>query len=372
VKVFIVSRCSWTFFNFRRGLATALAARKTDVTGGGAGGDGYEEKISALGIPYKVLPVDKRGVNPIADMRLIATLYRWYRQGRPDVVHHFTIKPVIYGSIAARLAGVPRIVNTITGLGYVYTGRQGPLRWIVDLLYRIALRCSHVVFFQNDDDRTLFLRNGLVRAEVASLMREGVDIQRFHPAVVAASNGSEGAVAVLMLSRVLRDKGVYEYVDAARILKKAMPNVRCSILGEIDMRNPSAVPEEAVNAWHEEGVVRWFRHTDEVRPYIAMADIVVLPSYREGMPRSLLEASAMGKAVIATDVVGCREVVEHGRTGLLVPVRDAEALAKAIIELARDPERRARMGAAGREKVLKQFDERIAIESAIKAYGEPA
>jgi glycosyltransferase involved in cell wall biosynthesis len=202
----------------------------------------------------------------------------------------------------------------------------------------------------------------------------GVDTERFQPIAVARNEKPPPGdmVTVLMVSRVLRDKGAYEYVEAARKVSKSMPGVRFEILGEIDIRNPSAVPEKVVRAWQSEGVIEWFGHTDEVRPYIRNADIVVLPSYREGTPRSLLEASAMGKAVIASDVVGCREVVEHGRTGLLVPVRDSKALANAIIELARDPERRARMGAEGRRKVLREFDERLVIESAIRAYGKAA
>jgi glycosyltransferase involved in cell wall biosynthesis len=374
MKVFLVSRCSWTFFNFRGGLAAALAARQVDVAGGGAGGDGYEPKIRALGLPFRELPVDKRGINPLADLRLIAALYRWYREGRPDVVHHFTIKPVIYGSIAARLAGVPRIVNTITGLGYVYTERRGILRWIVDRLYRIALRCSHRVFFQNGDDRALFIDRGLVDPGMTSVVPgSGVNTERFCPdgPAMQGSAPTDGTT-VLMLSRILRDKGANEFADAARLVRNTMSGIEFHMVGEIDTRNPSAIPEETVRTWQKDGIVEWFGHTDEVRPYIARADIVVLPSYREGTPRSLLEASAMGKAVIATDVVGCREVVEHGRTGLLVPVRDPEALARAILDLARDPKRRARMGAAGRQKMLKEFDERIVIESAIKAYGEAA
>ena len=374
MKVLLVSRCSWTFFNFRGGLATALAARHVDVMGGGAGGDGYESRIRALSIPFKVLPVDKRGINPFGDLRLLAALYLWYRAERPDVVHHFTIKPVIYGSIAARLAGVPRIINTITGLGYVYTEQRGLLRWIVDRLYRLALRCSHRVFFQNTDDRDLFVGGGLVDPGIASVVPgSGVNTERFRPdGSTEQGPAPAGGTTVLMLSRILRDKGAHEFVDAARLARNTIPGIRFCMVGEIDTRNPSAVPEDTVRAWQKDGVIEWFGHTDEVRPYIAMADVVVLPSYREGMPRSLLEASAMGKAVIATDVVGCREVVEHGRTGLLVPVRDAQALARAIVELACDPKRRAQMGAAGRDKILKQFDERFVIESAIKAYGETA
>jgi glycosyltransferase involved in cell wall biosynthesis len=374
MRVFLASRCSWTFYNFRAGLARSLAARGFEVVGAGAGGDDYEKKTLALGIPFRILPVDKRGVNPLADLRLVFAFYRWYREGQPDVVHHFTIKPVIYGSIAARVAGVPRIINTITGLGYVYTDRQGILRWIVDRLYRFALRFSHRVFFQNEDDRALFVDRGLVNPAVALLVPgSGVNTDRFRPEAAPAPRPARAhGATVLMLSRVLRDKGAYEYVDAARYVRRSMPDVRFCIVGEIDVRNPSAVAEETVRAWQNEGVIEWFGHTDEVRPHIARADMVVLPSYREGMPRSLMEASAMGKPVIATDVVGCREVVEHGRTGLLVPVRDSEALAKAIIELARDPEQRARMGAAGREKMLREFDERFVIESAIRAYGDAA
>jgi glycosyltransferase involved in cell wall biosynthesis len=375
MRVFLVSRCSWTFYNFRGGLARALAGRGFDVVGAGAGGDAYEAKIRAMGIPFWNLPIDKRGINPVADLRLIVALYRWYRAQRPDVVHHFTIKPVIYGSIAARLAGVPRIVNTITGLGYVYTERQGVLRWIVDWMYRLALACSHHVFFQNEDDRTLFVSRKLANPRITSLVPgSGVDTERFRPGAGANSAGERamGAAMVLMVSRVLRDKGAYEFVEAARIAKGTLTGIRFAILGEIDIRNPTAVPEETVRTWHNERMIEWLGHTDEVRPYIAQADIVVLPSYREGTPRSLLEASAMGKPVIATNVVGCREVVEHGRTGLLVPVRDSKALADAIIELVRDPERRARMGAEGRKKVRQEFDERLVIELAIKAYGEAA
>lgn len=370
MRVFLVSRCSWTFYNFRAGLAKALLARQFVVVGGGAGGDQYEEKILSLGIPFKNLPVDMKGINPLADMRLIVALYRWYRQERPDVVHHFTIKPVIYGSIAARLAGVRRIVNTITGLGYVYTERKGALRLLVDQLYRLALGFAQRIFFQNEDDRGLFISRGLVSREKTSLVPgSGVDIDHFHPGYIFEQQPAKsGEVVVLMLSRLLRDKGIYEFVEAARMVIAAVPNVKFQVLGEIDRRNPSAVSSEEVEAWQFKGILRWLGHTDEVRPHISRADIVVLPSYREGTPRSLLEASAMGKPVIATDVVGCREAVEHDVTGLLVPVRNAGALASAIMTLAGDPATRTRMGAAGREKMIRQFDEQIVIGLAIKAY----
>src|SRR6266571_2214162 len=161
-KVVLVSRCSWTLYCFRSGLIRELNDGNFEVIGAGAGGDGYEKKIAELGIPFRPIPVDKKGLNPIADLRLLVHLYRFYRTEHPDIVHHFTIKPVIYGSIAAHLAGVPRIVNTIPGLGYVYTGNRGLLRKIVDVLYRIALSCADVVIFQNEDDRRLFTESGIV------------------------------------------------------------------------------------------------------------------------------------------------------------------------------------------------------------------
>ncbi len=369
MKVLLVSRCSWTLFNFRQGLIKALLERRHNVIGGGAGGDHYEKKILALGIPFKNLPVDKRGINPIADLRLAIALYHWYREERPDVVHHFTIKPVIYGSIAARLAGVPRIINTITGLGYVYTQRKVILRWIVDRLYGLGLRFSQRVFFQNEDDRTLFVEGGLVRYERTQLVPgSGVDTRHFCPAACPRTVQSD-TVNVLMVSRLLRDKGIHEFVEAARIVAGCLPNTRFLLLGEIDHRNPSAVSEQEVRAWENEGIVRWLGPTDDVRPVLMSADIVVLPSYREGTPRSLLEAAAMGKPVVATDVVGCREVVDHGVTGLLVPVRDPAGLAKAIMELVQAPDLRIAMGTAGRRKMLDKFDERIVIESTLRSYG---
>lgn len=370
MKVLLVSRCSWTFYNFRAGLAKVLLSRKFDVIGGGAGGDHYQEKIASLGIPFKNLPVDMRGINPLADLRLIYALFCWYREEHPDVVHHFTIKPVIYGSIAARLAGVPRIVNTITGLGYVYTERKGMLRLLVDQLYKLALRFAHHVFFQNEDDRTLFVQRGLVDPKKTAIVPgSGVDIRKFdvndgeRSRTLAAHD-----VVVLMSSRLLRDKGIYEFVDAARIVSRSAAGVIFRILGEIDRRNPTAVSPDEVKAWEQEGIVRWLGHTDDVRPHVASSDIVVLPSYREGTPRSLLEASAMSKPVIATNVTGCREVVDDGVTGLLVPVRDSLRLADAILKLAHDPEMRLRMGAAGRKKIEATYDERYVIEAAIQSY----
>lgn len=367
-KVFLVSRCAWTLFNFRRGLIESLVARGAQVTCGGAGDDGFGPNVEALGARFVALPVDRRGTHLGADLRLFWTLYRWYRRERPDVVHHFTIKPVIYGSLAARLARVPRIVNTVTGLGHVFIEGSWGLRRLVELLYRLALYGAHFTFFQNEDDRRLFQDRRLVPEARAGLLRgSGVDLERFRPPEEAPAQ-NEGC-RFLFVGRLLREKGIHELVAAARRIKRHHPEASVQLLGRRDERNPSVVTVEELAAWEEEGVVRWLGEVTDVRDILAAADVVVLPSYREGTPRALLEAAAMGKPVIATDAVGCREAVDDEKTGLLVPVRDANALGNAMIRLIDDPDLRHRLGGAGREKMAREFDERAVVEEIVARYG---
>jgi glycosyltransferase involved in cell wall biosynthesis len=369
-KIILVSRCAWTLYNFRAGLMRALRQRGHTVVAGGAAGDGFEPKIEALGVPFVPLPVDKKGVNPRADVALFWTLYRWYRRERPDVVHHFTIKPVIYGSIAARLAGVPRIVNTITGLGYVFTEEHVTwLRRLVEWQYHIALACAHFTFFQNQDDQRVFLTHHLVKpAKTGLLPGSGVDCQAFMPCP-GMPLASSKPLTFLMVARLLRDKGVYEFVEAAQMVKADFPQIKCLLLGRRDERNPTVVSKKDLDLWQSEGVTNWLGEVTDVRPLIAQADVVVLPSYyREGIPRSLLEAAAMGKPLITTDAVGCREVVDDGVNGLLVPVRDANALAQAMRYMIAFPAVRERMGKAGREKMEREFDERFVLEKTLQLY----
>ena len=368
-RIALVSRCAWTLFNFRYGLIRALQERGAEIVGGGAGGDGFEEKVRDLGVPFFVLPVDKRGINPVADMKLLLALYRWYRKERPDIVHHFTIKPVIYGSIAAKFSGVPKIINTITGLGYVFTKDERKwLRSIVHFLYRFALRGTHFTFFQNREDQRYFLSNNLTRGQDTYVLPgSGVDCDRFRPAS-KANRECDNGTTFLMLSRMLKDKGVYEFVDAARMVRQEYRDSEFLLLGRRDERNPSVVAKEELEAWESEGVVKWLGEAEDVRSILAEADVVVLPSYREGLPRSLLEASAMGKPVITTDAVGCRDAVEHGRTGLMVPVKDPASLAEAMKEMIKSPEMRSRMGREGRRKVEREFDERIVLKKILEVY----
>jgi glycosyltransferase involved in cell wall biosynthesis len=347
----------------------ALVARGLTVVGGGVGGDLYERKIRDLGVRFENLRIDQGGTNPISDLRLLYSFYRWYKAEAPDVVHHFTIKPVIYGSIAAYLAGVPKIINTITGLGYVYSKRGGLLRGVVEGLYRVALRCATHVFFQNEDDRQLFVSARIVPKEKTSVVPgSGVDLERFRDDGVGLRESSSNVV-VLIVARLLKEKGIGEFVDAARLLRSRLGDVSFRILGGIDTSNPAAVTQDELDGWLREGAVDWLGHAEDVRPSLRAADIVVLPSYYpEGTPRSLLEAAAMGKVIVTTDTVGCRNVVEHGVTGFLVPPRDASQLAKAIFELATSADLRARMGAAGRRKMETEFDEKIVIEKTLDAY----
>jgi len=369
-KIALVSRCAWTLYNFRSGLIRSLREKGVTVIGGGAGGDGFEEKIRGLGVPFFDLPVDKRGINPVSDLKLFYTLYWWYRKERPDIVHHFTIKPVIYGSIAARLAGVPKIINTITGLGYVFTqDEKSWLRSIVHFLYRFALKRTDFTFFQNAEDQRYFLVNNLTQVHDTFVSPgSGVDCDRFRP----ASNNCgapDGDVTFLMLSRLLKDKGIYEFVEAARRVREEYPGSEFLLLGRRDERNPSVVSKEDLEKWQSEGVVEWLGEVEDVRPIMAMADVVVLPSYREGVPRSLLEAAAMGKPSITTDAVGCRDAVEHGHTGLLVPVKDSTALADAMKDMIDNPAMRLQMGREGRQRVEREFDEKIVVKKILEVYG---
>ena len=367
VKISIMSRCAWTLFSFRAGLIRALVEDQYDVIASGSGSDGYGDRVGSCGARFVDVPISARALNPWLDVKLVLAIWRMYRKERPEIVHHFTIKPVIYGSIAARLSRVPRVINTITGLGYAFTDAGYFVQWMAMLLYRVALRGSHFTFFQNDADYELFVSRGLVDPNRAAVVPgSGVDIERFQPIPKDRKSGDQ--VVFLFVGRLLRHKGIMEYVEAAKLTKSRNPNIRFEILGILDERNPSCISEAEMIDAVRSGTVHWHEKRDDVREILSHADVVVLPSYREGTPRVLLEAGAMGKPVITTDAVGCRDVVVHGETGLIVPVRDSQSLAEACQELAASQAVRERMGIAGRERIVKIYDERIVLESTIRAY----
>jgi glycosyltransferase involved in cell wall biosynthesis len=288
-----------------------------------------------------------------------------FRRLRPDVFLGFTIKPNIYGSLAAHVLGI-KVINNVSGLGTAFI-KQGLLTRIVTALYRLALRRSSTVFFQNREDLDLFVDGKMVRPDQARLVPgSGIDLARFQPAQSAPAAPAE--FRFLLIARLLWDKGVQEYVDAARTIKAIEPKVRCQVLGFVDVDNRTAVPRPTLERWVAEGWIDYLGATNDVRTFIEQADCVVLPSYREGLPRTLLEGSAMGKPLVATDVPGVRDVIDDGETGYLCQVRSARSLADAMLKMVRlSPGERQEMGAAGRRKVNREFSQAIVIERYLAA-----
>lgn len=306
---------------------------------------------------------------PLADAAYCAALLRAYRAHTPALVHHVAMKPVLYGSIAAALAGVPT-VNALAGLGYLYTSdaaRVRAVRALVGRAFRVLFqREESVLIVQNADDYALFReRFGLDEARLVMVRGAGVDTSTFAP-----DPGREpGAAPVfVMVSRMLRDKGVRELVEAARRLRAEGAPLVVRLVGGVDAQNPNSLTEHELRAAVDEGAVEWLGHRDDVPAQLARADVAVLPSYREGLPKSLLEAAACGLPIIATDVPGCREVVRHGVSGLLVPPRSADGLVTAMRTLAADPDLRARMGQAGRELVVRELSQTYVAEQTLRTY----
>ncbi|HEY6662620.1 MAG TPA: glycosyltransferase family 4 protein [Sphingomicrobium sp.] len=363
-RVVLGGNSSWNIVAFRSGLIRALRQNGYEPIVIAPVDAAAEGRMAELGVERIVIEMERSGLNPFADLRLLLQ-YRWIlRRLRPVAYLGFTIKPNIYGSLAARSAGVPAIPN-ISGLGTVFI-KGGPLLGLVTALYRFALRHAPVVFFQNPDDRGLFLERGLVRAGQARLLPgSGVDLDRFRRAPLPT-----GAITLLFIGRLLGDKGVRELIDAARIVKKDR-NIRIQLLGPLDVGNRTAVSRAELDRWIAEGLVDYLGETDDVRPFIAQATAVVLPSYREGLPRSLLEAAAMARPLIATDVPGCREVVEDGVNGFLCRANEPESLARAMLRLAElSADRRSAMGSESRRKVEERFSESVVIAAYLDAIGE--
>jgi glycosyltransferase involved in cell wall biosynthesis len=387
-RVMIALNLAWNLVNFRAGLIRALVAAGYEVVAV-APPDEYAPQLAALGCRFVPLPMDNQGTHPGRDLLLLGRFVRLLRRERPAVFLGYTVKPNVYGSLAAHALGIP-VVNNIAGLGAVFI-RDSVVTRVVRGLYRLALGRSRRVFFQNDEDLRLFVEGGLVRPEVTGRVPgSGIDLGRFAP-VGLPWGGAQGGAALspdpaparergesggggirfLLIARMLWDKGVGEYVEAARRVKRRYPDVEFGLLGFLDVKNPAAISREQMDAWVAEGVVNYLGVSDDVREQIAEADCVVLPSYREGTPRTLLEAAAMARPLIATDAVGCREVVEDGVNGYLCRVKDADDLAKKMERMiGLSDDERTEMGRRGREKVEREFDERFVIEAYLKAIRE--
>lgn len=371
MKVVLFANTDWYLWNFRRSLALALHQAGHEVLLLSPDGP-YGERLRALGVRWQALPMDRRSLHPLREARLLLHLWRLLRRERPQLVHGFTIKCAVYGSLAARLAGVPARVNAVAGMGYVFTSadrRARLLRPLVRRLFRPAFAGRQArLILQNPDDVALFAGSGLVDpAAIRLIPGSGVDCARFAPDP-ARTPGPR--VRVLLPARLLWDKGLAEYAEAARLLRAWQAPVDLLLAGEPDPGNPAAVPEATVRAWVEQGLLQWLGHVQDMPALLRTVDVVALPSYREGLPKGLIEAAACGCALVATDVPGCREVVEHEVDGLRVPVRDAPALAQAIARLAADPGLRARLGAAARAKAEARFDERSVVRATLAVYRE--
>lgn len=364
--VYVVNELQW-FWTHRLPLARAAQAAGWQVSVAAAPSP-FEARVREAGFEVHTVRLLRSRGSLRAEWRGFLDLVRLYRRLRPSLVHHVTIKPVLYGSLAARVARVPAVVNAVAGLGYVFMTRSvgaTVLRVLIVNGLRVALSIRNsIVIFQNPDDRAAFVGSGIVRPDRTLLVRgAGVDVAHFQP-----SREPAGIPIVLLAARMLVDKGVADLAAASRLLRERGVACRIVLCGVTDVGNPTSIPEAQLEAWREDGLVeRWGQRWDMDR-VIADATIVVLPSYREGLPKVLLEAAASGRALVTNDVPGCREVVQHGVNGLLVPAKDVAALADAIEVLLRDPEMRARMGAAGRRIVLEEFTQEAVSEQTVRAY----
>lgn len=372
MKIILFANTDWYLYNFRRSLALALKEAGYEVLLISPDGE-YGKKFYDLGLRWQALPMNRRSLNPLREMCLLLHLVMLFRRERPALVHGFTIKSAVYGALAARLAGVPARVSAVAGMGYVFTSdalKARLLRPVVRGLMRLSLGGGEArLILQNPDDVLLFRSTGLVDgARIRMIRGSGVDCRRFLTRESARSVGEP--FTVLLAARLLWDKGIAEYVSAARSLKAESRRIRFLLAGAPDSGNPAAVSTKDVNAWTQEGLLECLGHVDDMPGLLSRVDVVVLPSYREGLPKTLIEAAACGLPLITTNVPGCREVVTHGLDGLLVPARDASALALAIARLHADPALAQRLGQAARAKALAEFDEEIVIARTMEVYRE--
>ncbi len=342
---------SWNLVNFRRNLIVRLQQAGFEVIAL-APRDAHSDALVAMGVRHIPVEIDSKGLSPFNDLKLAAQYWRILRRIRPVAFLGWTIKPNVYGSLAANALGIP-VINNISGLGTAFI-KVGLLTRVVEMLYRTALARSATVFFQNRHDCDLFVAQRLVRREKAKLLPgSGIDLGQFVPGPA----GQPSHPVFLMVARLLRDKGVVEFADAARIVRASRPDAQFQLLGFLDVQNRTAIDRAMVDRWEEEGILRYLGEAADVRPYLASATAVVLPSYREGMPRSLLEGAAMGRPLIATDVPGCTEIARAGENAFLCAPRDARLLADAMLALlALDPAALAAMGRRSREIAEREFD----------------
>jgi glycosyltransferase involved in cell wall biosynthesis len=365
-KILISLNTAWNLLNFRAGLIQGLISSGFEIVAV-APKDKYVAELEFIGCRFVHLEMDNQGTHPLRDLLLLWRYWRLFKTEKPDLNLFYTVKPNVYGSLASSICGIP-FINNVSGLGAVFI-RGGWLRRFVSALYKIAFRNSNRVFFQNRDDLGLFLENKLVQAELTDVLPgSGINLHRFTPTDDADRKSLNSPFRFLLIARMLKDKGVVEFVNAAQLLKEPGVKAEFCLLGFLDVQNPAAISSEEMKEWVDQGFVKYLGVSDDVRKHIASSDCIVLPSYREGTPRTLLEAAAMGKPIITTNVVGCKEVVEHGVNGFLCEEKNAQDLALKMKEmLLLSESQRKLMGQNGRLKMEKEFDENIVIQKYLQA-----
>ncbi len=369
MKIIVLASYANSLLNFRQELLEAMVDKNHSVIACAPGKNEFVEKrLNSLGIRYQPLKFERTGMNPLKDALAFLRLISLFNEIKPDLLLSYTIKPVIYGSLAARLSNVEKMYSIITGLGYVFEGdtyKRRLIRSLVRVLYKIALSSNTKVFFQNPDDLALFNKLGIVKQEQQVLINgSGVNLQKFRE-----RNSPTNPCSFLLIARLLKEKGIAEYVEAAKRIKKRYPHAAFRLLGPYDP-NPASIQPYEINAWHQAGIIEYLGETRDVRPFIAEAGVYVLPSYyREGTPRSILEAMAMGKPVITTDSPGCRETIDKGRNGFLIPVRDTIALINAMERFILDPSLIDKMGKQSRLYAEKRYDVHKINEDILNAIG---
>jgi glycosyltransferase involved in cell wall biosynthesis len=372
VKILYLVNDDAFFVSHRLALGEAMHRRGWEVVVA-AGESAAREKIEAAGLRFVPVPFDRGGQSPTRDLATLARITDLYRRERPDLVHHVTIKPVLYGSMAARTLGVPAVINAISGLGFVFTEadqertRRAILRAGILQAYRAALgHPNSLTIFQNDDDREKLIDAGATTVDRTLLLRgSGVDLERF----AASPLPDDEEPIVLLPARMLWDKGVGEFVEAARAIRREGIRARFVLAGGTSASNPVAVPENVLRAWQNEGVVEWWGHSTDMPKTLAKATLIALPSfYREGLPLALAEAAAAGRPVITTDMPGCRDAIVAGETGWLVPPHDVPALVRTLRRALADKAELRRRGAAGVILAQEDFDKKKIVAHHLAAY----
>lgn len=364
MKIAIVANTSWYVYNFRKELISALLKNGHElITIAPVYMDEYSQKLIDMGCTHFNVNMDNKGTNPVKDIATFFNFISIYKKAKPDMIFHFTIKPNIYGTLAAKFLNIP-CINNISGLGTLFI-KEGFATLVAKLLYKISQNHPKHIFFQNNEDHEHFLKLGLVKKEKSSVLPgSGVDTVRFSP---REKEQNDGKFVFLLIARMLKDKGIVEFVKAAEIVKSTCNHCEFQLLGFMDDKNRSAVTHKEMSEWIEQGNVKYLGPTDKVEDFIACADCVVLPSYREGTPRSLLEAASMGKPLITTDTPGCRNVLIDNENGYFCKVKDPNDLAqkmKKMVELPHDQIKK--MGERSRRLIIEKYDVKLVIWEYLK------